>query len=316
MTVAIVLLGRIGDMILSTPVFSALKKKYPNSKLTVICGKTNLQIIESNPNIDECIVFSKTPIGLVKLFLKLKFKKFDFWIDPKDHKSRECILLAKISNANTKIGFDEPNNKVFDILIPSSMENFELHFTERIFQAFEHLNIKSESLKPELFETEPDASYSDTFLNGLSKKKVFLNISATNQDRIISAKNWINILKVIDFNKYDVILSFQPAQKEIAVDILGAYNYIKEINNISLGKIISLIKRCDLVISPDTSIVHIASAFSKRTIALYNDIEDNFKKFKPISDNAVIIKQDNITNLNDIDTQLIQKILLDELNTI
>ncbi|WP_307988776.1 glycosyltransferase family 9 protein, partial [uncultured Fusobacterium sp.] len=52
---------------------------------------------------------------------------------------------------------------------------------------------------------------------------------------------------------------------------------------------IEFIKRADLVISPDTSIVHIASAFNKNLIAIYSPDKQNFAVWKPVTKNLKVI---------------------------
>lgn len=45
----------LGDMIMTTPVFRAIKKKYPNAKVVVIGGRKNGELLEGNADIDAYI---------------------------------------------------------------------------------------------------------------------------------------------------------------------------------------------------------------------------------------------------------------------
>ena len=44
--------GKLGDMIVATPLFSALKKQGGVERLAVLCSATNGVVIRHNPNID------------------------------------------------------------------------------------------------------------------------------------------------------------------------------------------------------------------------------------------------------------------------
>jgi len=50
---------RIGDMVLTTPVFREYKKVYPNSKIYVLASKTNSEIIRFNQYIDQIFINHK-----------------------------------------------------------------------------------------------------------------------------------------------------------------------------------------------------------------------------------------------------------------
>ncbi len=316
MRAAFVLLGRIGDMVLTTPIFSAFKVKYPNAYLCVICSRANYQIIENNPFIDEIIIYSKSPLALLKTFLKLKFKCFDYWLDPKDHKSSESQLLAKISRAKVKIGFNPAGKKIFDVSISSSEDNKDFHFTERIFKAAESLGIIPNSLKPELYESESSRIFAENLFKGISLPVVFINLSAVNQDRIMSKEKWVEILEVIDFKRAAAILSYTDREEAAARFLINKYPEIIDLNKTSLSNIISIISRCRLVISPDTSIVHIASAFAVRTLVLYNDLRENFAKFHPLSGNAIVIMEAGIKELEKLSTSKIKEAALTELKNL
>jgi heptosyltransferase-4 len=58
----------------------------------------------------------------------------------------------------------------------------------------------------------------------------------------------------------------------------------------------SLIKYSDVIITPDTSIVHIASAFNKKTVALYLDYSKVFEKINiiwaPNNKNSISVSLD------------------------
>lgn len=50
----------VGDMVFSTPLFKALKKNFPDARLTVLASQRNYEIIENNPNVDEILIYDGT----------------------------------------------------------------------------------------------------------------------------------------------------------------------------------------------------------------------------------------------------------------
>ena len=57
----------------------------------------------------------------------------------------------------------------------------------------------------------------------------------------------------------------------------------------------------DLVITPDTSIVHMACAFNKPLIAIYKKDMEGFEAWKPKSKCNRVVFSEDFESLNDID---------------
>lgn len=308
MRIAFIQLGRVGDMILCTPAFSAIKSKFPDAELYVIAGAGNYSVLDNNPYIDKVIPYRKSLSGIFSILSFLLFNKFDYWIDAKDHKSGDSQLLAKLARAKVKIGYNHNSNTPFHHSVPSNIQNKDLHFTERIFNALKFLGISSPEIipKPELFISDELSHKAKYFYSSLSRKQnLLINLSATSETRIYSAENWTKVIAAIDINKYNIILSFMPSEQRIAQDLKQIFPTIIFANSHSIAEFIALIKHCDVLISPDTSAVHIAAAFEKRLIALFNDYPDNYAKFRTVNPNATIIMPSGTTNTNQIPPELI-----------
>ena len=133
MNFIIVQFGRIGDMILLTPLFNRIKHLFPNANIDMLAGRHNNKIVSNNPHLNNIFIYEKTPLKFISLVNRIRKKRYDFLIDPKDHYSRESHLFAKLIKANNKIGFN-PKEKYFNQTIPSQEENEGKHFIERILQ--------------------------------------------------------------------------------------------------------------------------------------------------------------------------------------
>lgn len=51
---------RVGDMVLSTPAFRAIKAALPRVHLTVMASPANAPILKNNPDVDEVIVYDQS----------------------------------------------------------------------------------------------------------------------------------------------------------------------------------------------------------------------------------------------------------------
>jgi ADP-heptose:LPS heptosyltransferase len=112
--------------------------------------------------------------------------------------------------------------------------------------------------------------------------------------------NWIDVINELR-KEYSIILTYKPADARYARIILNHTKDITHFPNLILNELIVLVKYAQLVVTPDTSLVHIASAFDKPLVALYSSNESNFKKFAPLSSlNIALRASDNSDKINSI----------------
>jgi ADP-heptose:LPS heptosyltransferase len=290
MNIGVIQLGRIGDMILMTPLFSEIKKMFPESLLHVYAGPSNYSIILNNPNIDLVKKIEKSPFGLIKTLFNLKFLKYNIWIDPKDHFSNESRIIASIVNSNLKIGFNPDNKKqVFDksIFIPkNSVHHVEISLNALIPLGYEKPNVLP---KPELFTDANSDNYVSEFLNNVVGKYAVLNISGSAEHKMWNNKNWIKFLEEINLD-LPIILCFAPNEKPRAYDLAKSFPNLNIFNSRNINDMVSLIAGCEFLITPDTAVVHIAAAFNKPVFGLYSGLDEFYAKFHPLSDNHCAVR--------------------------
>ena len=85
--VLVVKLDRIGDMVMTTPIFRALKKGWPNAQISVLVNPVNKSAINNNPFIDSIYVYDKEKKhkslnSKIHFFRSIREKEFDLVIDP------------------------------------------------------------------------------------------------------------------------------------------------------------------------------------------------------------------------------------------
>ncbi len=285
MKILIVQLGRIGDMILATPVFSTIKKQCPDAVINVLASRINHTIIENNPYVDEIFILDKAPQKLIPLIFRLRAREYDYLVDAKDHYSTESSIIARIIKAGVKVGYNPPGKNYFTIGINSADDNEGLHFTTRYLSVLEHLNLDvPESIPgPELYISEKSLSYAKSFLNFSDDKKiVVINLSASKQAKMWDNDKWYLFIQSIDENKFFPIITYAPDDKDVAEDLLSQVP-VKDFKSRKMDDVIALIKLADILVTPDTSLVHVAAAFDKPILGLYSGFDDFYSKFHPLS---------------------------------
>lgn len=282
MKIIMVQLGRIGDMILLTPAIRAVKEKYPHAKIDILAGRHNFAALKNNPNINRVIVYEKTPLKIIKTIFDLRKEKYDYYIDPKDHKSSESRIFAKLARAKTKIGLNQQDKKAFDLSIPGDSENDGLHFSQRAFNPLKYINIDFPDAvpKPDLYQDRESVEYVKEYLANLNLEAYYvLNLSASMEHKMWDTENWIKLYKEFPNLQKKTVLSYAPPEKEKAELLLSACSEINNFKSRNLNDAISLIANSKLLISPDTAMVHVAAAYGIPLLGLYSGLDDFYAKF-------------------------------------
>lgn len=293
MKILTIRLGCAGDMILTTPLFAAVKEKFPDAEIDVIAGRRNYSILTNNPRVRNIIVNDKSPLKIPRTLARIRREKYDYYIDCRDHNSRESRLFAKIVKAGAKIGFNAPGKKrLFDFDIPSDIENYNRHFVERVYKCLKPLGIEApdEISRPQLFHAAESIMKAEIFFESLSDKPVIaLNLSAGTRDRIYPAELWLKALQAMDWKRFAYLLFYMPAQRGDARSLLEYFPELREFKARSLDEVAAALKICDMLITPDTSLVHVASAYDLPIVELAPNDDKTFRKFYPLSRRNIVI---------------------------
>ena len=234
----------------------------------------------------------KKPLKIASLLNEIRRQKYDLLIDPKDHQSSESSVFARIIRADRKIGFNPPGKSYFNDSLPGDEANKKLHYSEKVLRPLELFGQKmpGKPVKPILDEAPESSEKVIAFFEECaSEPKILVNISASRMARMWPEKNWIDFFNTASFNGR-FVMSFAPSEKEMAERISNASPNVELFRTSGFMDVVSLVKNCDMVVTPDTSIVHIASAFDKPLISMFCNIPKMYTKFHPLSTLQIILK--------------------------
>lgn len=98
----------VGDMVLTTPLLRALKRRYPEARLTLLSTPAGAALLRGSPYVDETIVFDKkkrdrSTRALVALARRLRAGGFDAVVAAQ--RSFRTGVLVRATGAPLRIGF-------------------------------------------------------------------------------------------------------------------------------------------------------------------------------------------------------------------
>jgi len=274
----------IGSILLSTPMFRALRQKYPKAKITLITFYSNNEICERLELADEYLFLRRDSFrvfarDLMKLLFEFRKHKFSIAIDM-EFFSKFSTIITYLSFARRRVGFylrNEPRTLLYTN--PISF-NYYKHVTE-VFLALARevgADTKDMSLpKMNIYNVERDfvgQLFCDHKIE--KKKKVIINVNVGEMciERRWPKENFINLLNLLskypdisflfiggrdDYNYVRTIIA-SLSKKDIIINLTG---------ETSLGQLLALFENCDLFITSDSGPLHLAELSDIKTISFF-----------------------------------------------
>ena len=264
--------GKIGDMIVNSLMFREIKKVYPDIRIGVIARGAAIDIIKDNPNVDKIYEYYKDRKKIKDLALKIKEEKYDLLIDFSEMLRVNQMMLINLCRARINIGLDRKGWELFDLSIESGKDfKWTEHITKRYLAYLIKLGLKKENINISYDIYLKDEKKYEVFFNEIKEsKKLILNPYGASKHKSFSIETLENIIIYLKDKDIAIILTYFGDKYKELESLEKKYKYVyipKKIESILDTAI--LIKKGDYVISPDTSIVHIASAFNKKMITVY-----------------------------------------------
>lgn len=298
--------NKFGDMIVSTVFYSNLKNLLPQAKIYVIAGPATKNIAENNKNIYKVYSYQKGWLNALKLGLKLRKEHFDLLIDIDKELTAQTILLIRLINARFVFGFNRMGYGIYNI--KKEYDYNQEHISKIYKKTLEYLKIMP---KDYAFDFTYQLPIKKEYTNlaekalkylakeGLDKNKplVIFNPFAASKHRCLSALQAVEIAMVLpDYNFLVIgpekqLKYFLPNNNLKPKNLFLVPSEFAQKGGINLS--LALLKTADFLITPDTALVHAATALNKPQLALYRKDKENLTTWHPNTSKAIILEGEN-----------------------
>ena len=272
---------RIGNLILTTPLLSALRRFFPQAQVWYLASKTFHTLFSDSSLVDRILVAKKKqyifhPLSLVLFIRRIKKQKFDLTIDASDENnfSLNNSFLVYLSGARYRIGYQKPKSHLFlNLEVPAPQVN--KHASEMHLDLLRYLvgDFQSTGLK---IDIDPDKkAEANDYLeaNGVEGSDFLVGMHVGGR----GAKRWpVESFQeladwMIDSFGTKVIFFWGPEERKVVEQIraTGSSQIVSRL--FDLPTLSALIGRCNLFISPDTGAMHLSVAVGTPTLALFLD---------------------------------------------
>lgn len=309
--------GKVGDIIVSIPLLRSLHQA--GYAVDLLVTEACHDIIKYSPFIRHIY---KTGNCSYKHYLKsfyhtvsqatikvLNRNKYDLIIDPcLSETPVHRMKLFRDINARFVIGLNKQSDiSHYTVSVP--YKNEKQHVTELLSLISKSIGVKTTGNFTYSLHF-PDVVLDEVrhFLSPWgNKKKIVINAFAGTPERNFSQQQLMEIINMINNNSREVKIITLDHRNEIAVPL--PENVVKN-PFYTLNHVMALIKESDMVITPDTSIVHISAAWKKPLIAVYKNAPNN-NMWAPGYENAshIIVHDDKTSDAENIPERIFKEVI-------
>ena len=268
--ILVIRFSSIGDIVLTTPVIRCLKQQLRDTEIHYVTKEIFSPILNGNPYLDKLIAFKK---DISEIYEVLQSEKYDVVIDL--HKNlRSLRLKQKLSTKN--YSFEKLNVQKF-LAVNFKMINAlpAEHIVERYLETIEPLGVKNDFMGLDYFlDKKERVDVANLFFNGRETKYLALVVGGSYYTKKIPLNKLREICRTSTLpvlllgGKEDALLA-EELQKDFPL-------LINTCGKFSINQSASLIEQAEWVITSDTGLMHIASAFNKKIISVWGNTIPEF----------------------------------------
>jgi heptosyltransferase I len=271
--VAIVMMSAIGDAVHTLPVVNSLRAAAPGIHLTWVIQPGPHALVAGHPAVDEFVVFDRKRgwRAFADVRRALAGRRFDLVL------ARQVYLKAGVVTAlidsPRKLGFDRARARDFNWLFTSERiaPRGQRHVQDQYFEFLEHLGVPP-LLEWRLGPTEAEAARYAPLLAGIDRPTVALVVGTSKPGKEWPAERYAKVVDVLEGDlgvRTMLVGGRSPRELEAAATIQRLARHAPlDLLEWDLRRLVYLVDRADVLVSPDTGPLHAGVALGTPTVAL------------------------------------------------
>lgn len=256
----------IGDIVLTSPVVRCLKEQVKDANVHYITKKAYASIVSSNPHIDKVYSIEKEIDEVVD---QLKDENYDFIIDL-HHNLRTFRLKQKLSKPSG--AFPKLNVNKF-LLTTFKWDTLpDKHIVDRYFEAAAKTGVVNDQKGLDYFIPENDQVELKQF--DIEPEFVACAIGAQYATKKLPEDQLKKLLSKINS---PVVLLGGKDDMDVGERLASHLKHVISLcGKLNLNQSASVLKQAQKVITHDTGLMHIASAFQKPIVSIWGNTVPEF----------------------------------------
>lgn len=276
-TLGIVMPSHIGDMVLSQPLFTNLKRQFPDKKIVAVVGRWNFEIVKHYFDVDEVVEYnapwhSRGKKDKFITFIKSVRKiKFDLLLETRGD-LRDLITIKFFSKAKSIVGYKEGGLGFlanYYIQYPHATHEVEryLRLSDRFGceRKIEHPNLNENKKELSVLKLKKPYIVVHVGVGASSRRWEDAKFAELINNLSNGAKQVVVMGNKTDRERYDMQIDSKITNKKNVTLLLGMTNFVEAIK---------ICRDSDLFIGLESGFTHIATALGINVVAIYSAATD------------------------------------------
>jgi len=292
----------IGDVIMTLPAIAAVRKTFPHAKISVLAKPWVAETYRICPEVDEIIIYQDPGVhhgiaGKYRLARELKSKGFDLAVLLQN--AIEAAIIAWLAGIPIRAGYNSDGRGI--LLTHSVKRTTEIRKIHQVYYYIEmlkSLGFQSAGSDIKLKLNDDYLTIAEDILDQYHVKKDDTLVGIAPGATYGPAKMWfperfasVADKLINDFSARVMLFgSGGDSERTTLVQQHSKNNLINMAGKTSLKEAIAMIARCNLFISNDSGLMHLAGALGIPLVAIFGST--NPVTTSPVGEKSVVIHKD------------------------
>jgi heptosyltransferase I len=276
--ICIVMLSAIGDAVHVLPVASALKRSWPDCRITWVIQPAPHALVAGHPAIDDFVIFRRRRgwsawRSFLEVRKALRGRSFDLLLGLQVY--FKAGLVTAMADAQVKLGFDRSRARDAQWLFTNRRipEHEPQHVQDQYFEFLDFLEVDSEQVTWGLELSDEEQSAQAAFYDQLDRPACAVVVGTSKPEKNWSVAGYARLMEVLEeTHGLQPVIVGGPAQSEraLAEEVIGKTR-ATVINALGddLRRLVWLVEGAALLVTPDTGPLHIARALGTPVVSLF-----------------------------------------------
>lgn len=277
--ILVISLAGIGDTLLATPLIGELRENCPEARIDVLVMWAGARdLLEGNPAVDRVHFLNMIkagPLPSLKFLWSLRRERYDISLNTYPQSKIHYRMVAWLMRARERVSHRYENTSWLDgwLISLSVAQDYQRHSVENNLTLLEALGLRVRRPRhePELFLKPEELAQAGQFLRQapLLKKRILGLHVGSGKTKNLDLRRWplgnyIELIQRLLHAAPDlaVILFGGPEEQEDHATLLRAVHHPSALvaTSRNLREAAALLQKCDLFLSVDTALMHLAAA--------------------------------------------------------
>jgi ADP-heptose:LPS heptosyltransferase len=293
---------RIGDMVMTLPLLRELRRLHPCARLCLVATPTGASVLRYEEGV-EVIRLGKSPWAFLEALSGVAGFSPDAAVDMHMHDSTTSFLFASFSGALWSLHADGRRKLPFSVRVPVPRDGHIMEaFAALLSGLGKRVSPAQEDRSPRIGVEEEE--FSSAFWQrspAAPEECIGVNLSAGGDNRWWGAENYAALCGMLTAAGWRPLLLHAPDHAARASTVLEASpGALAAPAAPDILHVSALLRGLRLMVSPDTSVVHLAAAHGIPVVGLYLPFDPTLPKWHPWMVPSVVLTADRPCSLASI----------------